>query len=561
MFRALFLFGVLFFTNAGFVSAEVIRDFSIEYVIQADATVEVTETITYDFEGASRHGIFRTLEKDHPQSPTAWYKNRYVGIEVQSVTRDGVNEPFLLTDSKPELEIRIGDANQTITGLHEYKITYSLTGALSYGSVGSEFYWNATGNNWQVYIDKVTAVVKSNPPSILSGMTACYQGYIGSSLACKNIESSPGQVIFSANDIASGEGLTIATELDPNAVAFVTTERTSYLPFGFAFATMWLIFFAFKVYRFRTQAKVKLPVIAQYEPFENYLPMYTGVLFDGNLDPQDITAGILYLAEQGFIKIKKTEKKVLLFFNTTDYEITLLRKVSEMPTEFLRELSGLLFDVNDTPPVTVMLSNLIKKRVENAKIVRSLQASLKKDLVSSGFHINSWPKFGWLVIVAPIILLGIFVLLGEPESGIILLFYTLIPSVLMTVMLAVARRTKRGYEVKNHLEGFKLFLSVTDKERFAFHNAPEKSPELFMKYLPYAVALGVEKKWAKVFEGITIPQPDWYEGGNIGHFSATALTSDIGAFSTSFSASSGTSGSSGGGSSGGGGGGGGGGSW
>jgi uncharacterized membrane protein len=124
------------------------------------------------------------------------------------------------------------------------------------------------------------------------------------------------------------------------------------------------------------------------------------------------------------------------------------------------------------------------------------------------------------------------------------------------------RRTGLGYEALNHLEGFKLFLSVTDKERFAFHNAPEKSPELFMKYLPYAVAFGVEKEWAKVFASLTIPNPNWYEGsGGISAFSATALTSDLASFSTSFSASSGTSGSSGGGSSGGGGGGGGGGSW
>ena len=119
----------------------------------------------------------------------------------------------------------------------------------------------------------------------------------------------------------------------------------------------------------------------------------------------------------------------------------------------------------------------------------------------------------------------------------------------------------KGYEALNHLEGFKLFLTVTDKERFEFHNAPAKSPQLFMEYLPYAIALGVEKEWAKVFSDITIPQPDWYSGGSVAAFSATDFTSDISAFSSSFSSSSGTSGSSGGGGVGGGGGGGGGGSW
>ena len=39
---------------------------------------------------------------------------------------------------------------------------------------------------------------------------------------------------------------------------------------------------------------------------------------------------------------------------------------------------------------------------------------------------------------------------------------------------------------------------------------------------------------AKVFSDITIPQPDWYEGGSIGAFSAATLSHDIGAFSNSF---------------------------
>jgi uncharacterized membrane protein len=111
------------------------------------------------------------------------------------------------------------------------------------------------------------------------------------------------------------------------------------------------------------------------------------------------------------------------------------------------------------------------------------------------------------------------------------------------------------------MQGFKLFLSVTEKERYSFFNAPEKSPELFMKFLPYAIAFNVEKEWAEVFKDLTIPSPSWYDGGGVNTFSAVALSSDISAFSTTFATSSGVQGSSGGGSSGGGAGGGGGGSW
>jgi uncharacterized membrane protein len=111
-----------------------------------------------------------------------------------------------------------------------------------------------------------------------------------------------------------------------------------------------------------------------------------------------------------------------------------------------------------------------------------------------------------------------------------------------------------------HLKGFKLFLSVTDKARFDFHNAPERSPEQFMQYLPYAIAFGVEEKWAEVFADMEITNPGWYESDTAGtSFAAAAFAHDLTSFSSAVTTS--TQASSGGGSVGGGGGGGGGGSW
>ena len=34
--------------------------------------------------------------------------------------------------------------------------------------------------------------------------------------------------------------------------------------------------------------------------------------------------------------------------------------------------------------------------------------------------------------------------------------------------------------------------------------------ENFDKYLPYAIAFGVEKEWVRRFEGLTVSSPDWY---------------------------------------------------
>lgn len=89
---------------------------------------------------------------------------------------------------------------------------------------------------------------------------------------------------------------------------------------------------------------------------------------------------------------------------------------------------------------------------------------------------------------------------------------------------------------------------------------------LFFRFLPYAIALGVEDEWAKAFEGIYQEQPDWYVSpGGVKTFSPSRFSSSMNSLTSSlasamFSSPRG-SGAGGGGFSGGGGGGGGGGSW
>jgi uncharacterized membrane protein len=150
------------------------------------------------------------------------------------------------------------------------------------------------------------------------------------------------------------------------------------------------------------------------------------------------------------------------------------------------------------------------------------------------------------------------ILAGEINAG---LFFTGLFILIFLSIFLYERKTRLSYEVTDYLKGFKLFLETTERDRYLFHNAPEKSPEQFMEYLPYAIAFGVEEMWAEVFKDITLPSPGWYDGGSAATFNALNLTSSLGAFSTAFASSSGASPSSGGGSSGGGSGGGGGGSW
>lgn len=128
--------------------------------------------------------------------------------------------------------------------------------------------------------------------------------------------------------------------------------------------------------------------------------------------------------------------------------------------------------------------------------------------------------------------------------------------------ILMARPTKAGRKLLDHIEGFALYLGTAEEERLNLLNPPERTPEHFEKLLPYAIALGLVHQWSAQFAGVVgaTTMPNWYRGR--GHFDIDRFDRNLGsAVASTSQPSSRGSGSGGGGFSGGGGGGGGGGSW
>ncbi|MGB9403088.1 MAG: DUF2207 domain-containing protein [Candidatus Acidiferrales bacterium] len=141
------------------------------------------------------------------------------------------------------------------------------------------------------------------------------------------------------------------------------------------------------------------------------------------------------------------------------------------------------------------------------------------------------------------------------------------------------RPTSAGRSVLDKIDGFKMFLGTVEGDRLNRVFPPEQTPEVFEKFLPYALALGVEQAWAQKFSGVLgsagqaaggasgtgVYSPAWYSGGAWSSLGAAGFAGSLsGSFSSAISSSAsapGSSGGGGGGGSGGGGGGGGGGGW
>jgi uncharacterized membrane protein YgcG len=189
----------------------------------------------------------------------------------------------------------------------------------------------------------------------------------------------------------------------------------------------------------------------------------------------------------------------------------------------------------------------------NPKLAKQARSSALLTLPFVAADIVALCVLGWVTSV--FVLLILLALVGAN-----LLFHS-----------ALKAPTGAGRELLDKIEGFSIFLRSVDGNRLNQLMPPEKTPELFDKFLPYALALDCELAWAQQFATVLEDakqsndySPYWYLGNR--PYTMNTFPSAFGAsFSNAISSSATTPGSSsgdgGGGFSGGGGGGGGGGGW
>jgi uncharacterized membrane protein len=86
-------------------------------------------------------------------------------------------------------------------------------------------------------------------------------------------------------------------------------------------------------------------------------------------------------------------------------------------------------------------------------------------------------------------------------AGLIALVIVIILGRLLTA------KSLKGARTRVQILGFQEFMNRVDADRLK-----RMPPDTFEKFLPYAMALGVEHRWAKAFEGIIQNPPTWYQG-------------------------------------------------
>jgi Predicted membrane protein (DUF2207) C-terminal domain/Predicted membrane protein (DUF2207) N-terminal domain len=557
---------------------ERILDFHSDIRVMRDGWVEVTETIQVRAEGQRiNHGIYR----DFPTRYRDKLGNRYtVDYRPLSVLLDGQSEDFHSSNTGTGVRVYFGSADRNVGhGEHTYRFQYKVNRVLGFFEDHDELYWNVTGFDWAFPIDSADAAVQLGFDAPRDAVTAeAYTGPMGATERnyTSNIDADGGVHFASTKPLSPVNGLTIVVgwpkgfvEAPTSFDKFVWLLRdNANLLIVSGGLLLLLIYYVFVWSRFGKDPEEGV-VVTRYEPPEGFSPASLRYIHQMYYDDKVMTAAIVNLAVKGYLRIDVDPGSdgFLGIGKTADGYLLVRTAPGGSPAPLAhgeRELYEGLFRDGDT----VELKNENHELLGEAKTDH--RRSLASDYKHRYFETNGALNIPALVIV---IVTAVAALGAGPSVGVVAVIAVMI---VVTVFFAIVMKapTLRGRKLLDEMLGFKDYLEIAEKDEMNLRNPPEKTPQLFEAYLPYALALGVDQQWSERFASLlaSIRGPDggswrpvWY-GGAWNSSSLTTATSNLsGAFALAVTAAAAPPGSSsgggGGGSSGGGGGGGGGGGW
>ncbi|MGN6516196.1 MAG: DUF2207 domain-containing protein [Rhizomicrobium sp.] len=620
--------------------SERITDYKSDITVARNGVLNVTETISVIAAGDRiRHGIYRDFPTTYTDKYGRKVRVRFDVQQVLLDGHDEPFDVESI-DSGERVKIGDKDTFVS-EGPHTYTIAYITDRQVGFFKDFDELYWNVTGNFWIFSIDHAEATVHlpANAHIVRCSLYTGAAHATGSNARVTS-QTGNTISVETTQPLGSNEGLTLAVDFSKGAVLPPTArelradfirDNAGNLVAVLGIAVL-LIYFLATWYEFGRDPR-RGTVVPLFAPPQDFSPAAVRFVWRMHYDRKSFAASLIDMAVKGYLKIAqdggtytltRTEKgesearlssgetamaarlfggwgKQIELKQTNHTEIS--QAISALRTSLKNEYEARYFVTNlhwfiggililiITAIAAALLSDIpggmgallaplapiaffiffLGHRAYNAwgtafagagsRASNLFQALFMTVFVGIFLLVFGGAFFGGLIDASPIILVAL--ILG---GFITYVFYHLLKA-----------PTAAGAKVLDQIEGFRMFLNTAEKNRLEVLNPPQVTPEVFEKFLPYAIALDCENQWSKKFEaeaaaaGVTpnasggYYTPLWYSGGNYGNFGA-GVAAGLGASLAASAASAATapgssSGGGGGGFSGGGGGGGGGGGW
>jgi uncharacterized membrane protein YgcG len=635
--RSLFVFLSFFlcFMQAAWAE-EVIRNFVSDVTVNVDGSLDVIEKITVRSEGREiRRGILRDFPTTYTDKQGVQVR---VGFEVVDLERDGDDENYTVESISNGKHIKIGNANVFLEdGEHTYKIVYRTTRQIGFFDNFDELYWNVTGNGWTFPIERASTIIRL-PDGASVGQHAIYTGLQGWSGSDARVTVASGNRFQAETTkrLERNEGLTVAVAFPKGFVTPPTAaekqrdwikDNLGY--FGLA-ATLLLVPLYYLLAWLRVgRDPPKGTIVPLFRPPEGMGPSGMRYVYKDGYDDKAFAAGVVGLAVKGRMTIedegndytltKKSNQgpalsrsETALFNATPSTELVLEQSNHARVSNMRSALESALDDEYDgvmylknfkwfflglVISAVGLIGSALLMPTENGALVLGVGGFtsvwwgvilfIGYSVVNGVFQSSGWfskiRSLMGLIFLVPFVGAGLAVpamaFLTDGSTPMTKWFFIAAMFVVACNLVfywLLKAPTPRGRAVLDEIEGFRMYMTTAEEERLKVLHPPEKTPALFERYLPYAMALDCENEWNNKFAAVLAAAAaagatagavgGWYYGsgsrgfdsGNFGRDLGNSLASSI---SSAGTAPGSSSGSSGGGFSGGGGGGGGGSGW
>lgn len=546
-----------------------ITSFVGHFDVAEDGDMAVTQTLTVNFPGPGKHGIFEFWDIVDPNAPGS----RRIPHDIE-VTMDGGNVPVELSQQAggKYRVARIGDPDSTVEpGEHVYEISYHVDGVLIPGDGDTEtaFYWNLIPAGWAQSITQADLTVHL---PVVAEDVRCAVG--GDQRGCDVSGQGTDTLHVGAAGLDPRTSVTVKTGLD-----MPTPPAGGTLPWGLPLdpvlgASVVLLGvvlllaagaagFGLVLARRAHEADPQFPLM--YAPPEGIGPAQAAYLVTEDVDDQQYVATLLYAAERGAITLERhgdgwtiTDKGGAEGWAGLDPVTSGIAHVLSGPGTSFTATPGSAED---------------GKRMKSE--IASFESGTKDWASSAGLMARSGlGGMGTAVIglcFAAVVAVAIWNPINMSALG-------LIPGLFAVFGIGLAasgagtKRTRAGRDLWSRAGGFRRILATPSaQDRFDFSGREE----LYTAYVPWAVAFGCADQWAEKYRietGSEPPVPSYLGHTYAGVYAGSAVSTMVSDFSSTVSSaissyeatqksSSSSSGGGGGFSGGGGGGGGGGGSW
>ena len=558
----------LFFT--GILSAQdfTVTQLSVDIYLRAEGHFDVVEVYDVNFH-RDKHGIYRDIQTKYDFiDPSGERTERKIKIKNIEVPGHKFDAPSAIGQKySDQLRIKIGDANKWVIGDVKYEIRYTVENAYIFKTDQTQFYWNIKTDGWWADFESIAfRVIAPDGTTLNEQNTFVYSGQRGTTTTSQDFDLTFNGSTLAASSkegyvFGSSDNVTVLINLPSGVIQEIKPAWPFWADYGWVLVIMTLLGSYYTLWKRYGQDPPVVATTSYYPPKELDPPM-AGYLINDHYDKNDLVSLIPYWGSKGILRLE--ELKSGSFWKKKDIQLVRLADLPESASSYQKEIFNGLFSNS---------KYTVEGQGNDRVLVSSLKDSFYKTMnsASSDLSKNARQYYDKQSRKVRMITYLVVVVLGVLLTFMALYLWNITAAVvtavsclaLLILNFFMIKKNRKGAKLYSELKGFRNFIKMAEEHRLKMLIQEDKS--YFETTMGYALAFGLFNSWAKKFDTLNIPPPNWYRSSSVDNSSmsnfSNSFNNSMSKVTSNMVSAPSSSGSSGGGSSGGGFGGGGGGSW